>query len=451
MSVLQWQQPVESDGRKVHRVVYKSSRFDPVVRRPIEQRVTLTSEEGLPTPADERVALALLAIAKHTNDFGEPKVCFYPNQVIRLLHWPANSQHYARLRDALRRLKAVTIRYENAWWTAEDRQYEAEFATGIIASYHLARLVRGRKKQSELPPTWVQWHPDFFKSLQAGNLKRLNLEFLLSLKLPIAQRIYRFLDRRFYRTDAAELDLVEFACGHIGLTRTTNVAEIKRRLLPAIVELERRGFIEPLRLSQRFVRLRRGLWRVRFQRVASNVPSDRAALEATTTAAPAWRVVRQWYRLWAGDDHAEPRPKELADARELLDRFGEARLLTMLPLLVERVKANWPDAKTFHAVKPYVDEVAADFDVRAQHAENERRQREGRAEAEREASRRRAYQRALEDNWRAAWEQLAPTAQTEIDEAVVGRQPLLAHMPHQRYLACLKELARRSTARGRSD
>ena len=55
--------------------------------------------------------------------------------------------------------------------------------------------------------------------------------------------MYRFLDKRFYQAAVVEMDLHDFACGHIGLTAVDNVAELKRRPAPALAELEELGFL----------------------------------------------------------------------------------------------------------------------------------------------------------------------------------------------------------------
>ena len=45
--------------------------------------------------------------------------------------------------------------------------------------------------------------------------------------------MYRFLDKRFYNSESVSMDLIEFACGHVGLTESDNVAILKRRLAAA--------------------------------------------------------------------------------------------------------------------------------------------------------------------------------------------------------------------------
>src|SRR5262249_7078365 len=200
-------------------------------------------------------------------DFNDPVVRFAPRQLFHIMGWAPNSRSYDRLREVLRRLKSLVIRYENSWWDIAGRGYEAEVATGIISEYELGRQVSGRKKGGATPSCWVSWSPQFQKSLNNGNLKKLDLDRLFSLRLPTSQRMYRFLDKRFYPPQSPppfEMDLQDFACGHIGLTQVKNVAELKRRLAPAIAELEEIGFIAKAIPEERYQKVRPGVWRVRF-------------------------------------------------------------------------------------------------------------------------------------------------------------------------------------------
>ena len=112
--------------------------------------------------------------------------------------WAPNGRSYERLRHVLRRLKSLTIRYENAWWDVVGRGYEEEVATGILSGYRIARQVSGPRKPGKELQSWVTWTQQFHESLQNGNLKRLNLDVFFKLNTPTAQRMYRFLDKRFY-------------------------------------------------------------------------------------------------------------------------------------------------------------------------------------------------------------------------------------------------------------
>lgn len=315
ISILQRQQPTDREGRKADTIVYQASRYDAGSRRRIPQTVTLTtnSRSGLPTPADENVLLALLFVAKRSGELAEQKVHFTPRQLFSVMGWSLNSRSYQRLRDVLRRLKALTIQFENAWWDNEGRQFEEEFATGIIAAYHIVHQTAGRKRPHTDPGSWVLWNPEFHASLETGGLKRLDLERLFSLRLPTTQRMYRFLDKRFYHRSQLEFDLREFACGHIGLSQSYVTPKLKSKLDPAIRELEGIGYICPAENGERYQRIKPGVWRIRFAKADSsrtpeqNLPQKKPSLlveELTSrgvSEATAHRLVEEFAEALIGE------------------------------------------------------------------------------------------------------------------------------------------------------
>jgi hypothetical protein len=475
ISVLQRQQPLDADGAKRDTAVYEASRYDRDARQRRQQRVTLetSSRHGLPTPADENVVLALLHVAKHTHNFREPVVPFAPRQLFKIMGWAPNSRSYDRLRQVLRRLKALVIRYENAWWDIDGRAYEAEMATGIISEYELGRQVSGRKKDGAAPACWVCWSPRFQQSLASGNLKKLDLERLFALRLPTSQRMYRFLDKRFYpphQPPAVEMDLTDFACGHVGLSRVDNVAELKRRLAPAIEELEAIGFLAKADPAERYQKVKPGVWRVRFQagpqfqargRPEAQVnyrtpPAEDAEGEAPAepkvpaarqeprppepapTASGERGVVADFYRLWGGEP-AHLGERDLEQARALVERHGAEAARGLVPELVRVLRRHWPECKSFSgAAAKYAAEAAQAYEQRLRagaraDAAKARREQE-RAEAARQAERRRRRE--------ARWDALPAEARAEIERRVLMAHPELQGRSGMLRVFCLEELAR---------
>jgi hypothetical protein len=435
ISTLQRQQPEDEAGRKLDQISYASSTFDPVMRRRVPQRVTLTtsSRHGLPTPADENVILALLYVAKRSDDFAEPRVYFSPHQLFHIMRWASNGRSYQRLSQVLLRLKSLTILYENAWWDAAGRRYEEEFATGIIAEYRLVKS-RVRRSAEDVPPSYVHWTPQFFKSLSSGNLKKLDLDCLFSLTLPTSQRMYRFLDKRFYLGPEVELDLRDFACGHLGMTATPNVAELKRRLAPAIAELEQVRFIEPAAVEDRYLKVRRGIWRVRFRR-AGHAPltgaggnGEAAPLpqESSPQVSPEHELVRQFYRTWLPNTNFQPTVVELDQARGLIARYGEAEALSLIGPAIAVMKVKFPDANRFGASLAYVHEVAKRRDARREHEKSlDEAARQRRSERER-SEREQAEDDARMEHWLPVWEALPEGRREEIRSAVLRSHAYLS-------------------------
>ena len=417
----------KADGeQKRERLEFTSSRFDPVARRRVQQKVTLTSTaaEGLPTPADEHVILGLLHLAKHHDDFATPTVPFYPAQLFKMIGWEPNGRSYTRLRQVLRRLKAVTLRYENAWWDAEGRAYEEEMATSIISAYKIGRQTAGPRKAE--PCSWITWGPQFYDSLRKGNLKRLDLEVFFSLQTPTAQRMYRFLDKRFYRSAELSFDLLEFACGHIGLTDPGNVALIKRRLQPALSELERIGFLLPE--TQRFVKVRQGQWRIvlrsakaqpQQEKPVTTEPTVPALGQASSEQTPAEQLA--WYFRQRWGPGPAPGPRDREQAERLLQGYGPDEARALVEVLVEVTRQAWPECRSLSgAISRYLPEALA---ARQSAIQREKllQEQQLRRQQERQSL---AQQEQTLQALQARWEALPPEQRAAIEARVRQRAGL---------------------------
>jgi hypothetical protein len=251
---------------------------------PIIRRLTImgTHKHGLPTSLDDEVLVGLIQLTKRRSNFTDPRVQFSRYELIELLGWAQSGQSYRRIEEALHRWVGVVLMYENAWWDNAakswvDEQfhvldnvtlYDRERWRTSSRSGKSARGDRGGSKADKppLPLSSFRWNEVIFQSFQSGNLKQLDLEFYLKLRLPTTKRMYRFLDKRFYRRSRLDFDLRTLACEHVGLSRSYAPTELKRRLKPALEELEQLGFLEPLCPEERYSYVKRGCWRIIFIR-----------------------------------------------------------------------------------------------------------------------------------------------------------------------------------------
>ncbi len=245
---------------------------------PIVRRLTImgTHKHGLPTSLDDEVLVGLIQITKRHNNFTAPKVQFSRYELIELLGWPRNGRSYRRIEDALHRWVGVLLTYENAWWDNAAKSWVDEnfHVLDNVSLYDRERRrpparSKGGKDEKAPPPlplplplSSFRWNEVIFQSFQSGNLKQLDLEFYLRLQLPTTKRMFRFLDKRFYRRSRLDFDLRTLACEHIGMSRTYTPSELKRRMKPALEELERVGFLEPLAAEERYSYVKRGTWRI---------------------------------------------------------------------------------------------------------------------------------------------------------------------------------------------
>ena len=241
-----------------------------------------THKHGLPTSLDDEVLVGLIQLTKRRSNFTDARVQFSRYELIELLGWPQSGQSYRRIEEALHRWVGVVLMYENAWWDNAakswvDEQfhvldnvtlYDRERWRTSARSGRSGKGDRGGSKADKppLPLSSFRWNEVIFQSFQSGNLKQLDLEFYLKLRLPTTKRMYRFLDKRFYRRSRLDFDLRTLACEHIGLSRSYAPTELKRRLKPALEELEQLGFLEPLGPEERYSYVKRGCWRIIFIR-----------------------------------------------------------------------------------------------------------------------------------------------------------------------------------------
>jgi len=241
------------------------------------RRLTISASDkyGLPTPLDDEVILGLIQLTREEG-FLSPRVFFSRYQLIRLLGWRNEGKSYTRLETALKRWIGVTFYYENAWWDKSKQSWVHE-------SFHILERVslydRRRRFQraaaDEPPLSMFCWNEVVFRSFQSGYLKQIDMELYRRLESPVAKRLYRLLDKRFYHKKSWQFDLRELACEHVGLSRSYDAAGLKRKLRPAVYELEATGYLEPMDPKQRFSKIGRGQWQVTFTREKGGKPEQK--------------------------------------------------------------------------------------------------------------------------------------------------------------------------------
>jgi hypothetical protein len=252
--------------------------------RLLDRSVTVhgTEEWGLPAAHDDDVMVALLQIS-HRSQWPK-RIEFSRYELCQLLRWSLGGPSYERIYKALHRLSTTTYNYRHAWRDHAQK----EWIPSQVFSYIQSLKINEAGRPTRSGRCEVTWSDDFHQSLLAGSLKRLDYELFVSLKSPIAKRLYRFLDKRFGagRTDYTR-DLHTLAFEKIGISRSyTDAAQIKRILRPAILELEKAGFLANEPQERRFKRVRRGQWMVHFRKAKARPKKRRGNLEAFRAETP---------------------------------------------------------------------------------------------------------------------------------------------------------------------
>jgi len=261
----------------------------------VDRRLTVSPsvEYGLPRALDDEVILGLVQLSKAT-DFSGRNVSFVPAELFRILGWREEGRSYTRLETSLKRWLGVTLYYNNAWRDNAKKIWVDEH-------FHLLERVVVRRRRTggdtRLPGKsrglWsVTWNEVVFRSFEAGYLKKLDMELYRELHLTAAKRMYRFLDKRLHFRRHRTFDLRTFACEHIGFGRRDDNSQLKRRFNPAIDELEKAGFLEPISKKNRYRRVCRGKWEVVFERKRRKDANESlGSLEAALTERGVWEPV----------------------------------------------------------------------------------------------------------------------------------------------------------------
>lgn len=226
--------------------------------------IMATEKYGLPTPADSDVLLVLMHLTNTRNGFSDPVVRFTRYELVKFLGWPLCGKSYKRIDESLHRFVNVTLSYNQAWWSRAASRWQTK-------SFHILESVdlHGKDDQTDDGYSTIVWSKVILESFLAQQTKRLDLETYFRLKLPTAKQAYRFLDKRFYKTNLLNFPLKLFACEHVGLARTYDNGQLKRKLQPAIEELESVGFLQPLSLDERYTKTRPGEWFIHLVRAGA--------------------------------------------------------------------------------------------------------------------------------------------------------------------------------------
>lgn len=239
--------------------IYDERRNKTIKRR----RIIEGSEEfGLPTATDDAVILALIQLSKQQSNLTARELEFTRLELIKMLGWSNEGKNYERIKLSLLRIANVTYNYVNAWWDPRQKAWTTR-AFHIIDSVEINDS-RAASGQSGLFASRIVWGDAVYESFQAGFLRNIDFQLCMRLEHPTALRMYRFLGKRFHVRPEWEFDLKEFAYEQIGLGRNyEGGTQIARKLQPAIDELEKAGFLEPLGPDERFGKTGRD-WTVRF-------------------------------------------------------------------------------------------------------------------------------------------------------------------------------------------
>ncbi|MGE3821065.1 MAG: replication initiator protein A, partial [Isosphaeraceae bacterium] len=398
------------------KIEHKDRIVDPKSGKEIIRKLTITAHEeyGLPTSIDDDIILALIQLTKKQNNFTRPQIFFTRRQLLEMLGWADKGRNYDRIEQSFERWTSIFLRYENAWWDHEGRQWTSG-GFHIIDSFKCFDSRKGND-QGELFRSYVVWGSEFFKSCQAGYLKSLDYDLYIRLKFHPSKRMYRFLDKRFYHKPEWTFELRDFAIEHVGLSRTySDAGKIKEKLQPGIEELEAIGFLEPLPRDERYQKQGRD-WLIRLirrQAQAVALPPE----PVTEVFSLARELASRGVSASAASEIVRGHASELIKSKiEVFDWLAERkdRRIQKSPAgyLVASIRQDYAPPQGF--------ETREVREQRARQAEEAHRQQE---EARRRAAEERIRTEAEEAAAERYWNSLPPEEQDRIEAEALRAYP----------------------------
>ena len=236
---------------------FKLEDFDPKLKQVVQRQLTVIGDaaHGLPTAAAEKVYLALMHHARAYNNFSDPLVYFSRAEMLKTLKWPNKKESYQRLTLAMNQLAGVRLKCVNYWRDNRAKQYHrVRENIGVLDEFKFRDSRRKGEGDFRAYLSEFRWGATLFESFQANYIKTLDLSVAMSLK-PLALRLYRLLDKRFYapQKTTVSFEIRELAFERLGMSRRYHLGEVRRNLRKAISELVATGYLESVDADQVFV------------------------------------------------------------------------------------------------------------------------------------------------------------------------------------------------------
>jgi hypothetical protein len=233
--------------------------FDRQLKREVVRKTLVTGSEafGLPRPIDDQVLVGMQALTYEAG-YQDRRVCFSRYQLCGMLGWKADGRAYQRLEESFDRIAGTTLKFSNAWWDKAQQHWKT-------TTFHLVEEIN-LCSRDELDRTRAQhgggthrlcsfvWSDVVWKSFQDGYMKSLDMELFRAIsrgrRREVPLRLFRILDKRFYRRNTVEFELRRLCVGTLGLASTYSPSQMQRILARAADCLKTCGFLESMQFRK---------------------------------------------------------------------------------------------------------------------------------------------------------------------------------------------------------
>jgi hypothetical protein len=217
--------------------------WDRKLKSEITRRLIITGSDkwGLPRPIDDQVYLGLKMLTLESG-YASQLIEFTRYQLCRVIRWEPDGRSYGRLEESLDRIKGTTLKFKDAWYDNAEKQYKSK-AFSIIDDYELCsrdQMDRARLAGGDARPqrSYFKWSDVMWKSFQDNYIKKLDMRMFHRIaegrRREVPLRLFRILDKRFYKKSIARFRLRRLCIGTLGLSPNYGPAQMLRVLERAI-------------------------------------------------------------------------------------------------------------------------------------------------------------------------------------------------------------------------
>ncbi len=232
--------------------------FDKTLNREVNRKLLITGSDafGLPRPIDDQVLMGMKALT-YQSGFNSRRVTFSRYQLCRILGWPTDGRTYQRLEEAFDRIAGTTLKFKDSWWDKGESEWKSK-TFHLIEEVELCsrdRLDRARMKtkQSTQALCSFVWGDVIWKSFQDGYMKKLDMEMWRKIssrgRKEVPLRLYRILDKRFYRQKYVRFSVRQLCVGTLGISRDYAPSQMVRIIERAVDWLVECNFLREVRIS----------------------------------------------------------------------------------------------------------------------------------------------------------------------------------------------------------
>jgi len=190
---------------------------------------------------EEDVMIGLIKLSFNAG-FTSPKVYFNSiSELCKYVGWSRSGKSIAKMVDSLKTLKSVNIE-TNLYWNKTKQLYERRhfsILSDVVYDYMDAsgNPIPGKKQSG-----FFVWSDTVFQDIDTGYIKGLDLDMWRKIKNPAARKLFRMLDKRFYKQDVVHWK-VEYLANHVLRLENLGLWYYKRQITKYAQELKRCKFI----------------------------------------------------------------------------------------------------------------------------------------------------------------------------------------------------------------